>query len=414
MTDSEQIKGNFPFPIFPRHAGLPDYHIVNEAHTKGKANSASIPSELGGGGHGLLGLTLSPTTYFQLTGNHFVKPANPGTIPLNVIGTAAAMAEIVRQHKEDLRVYRLVENTELALKSQLIDTFDETYFRGLRNRHTGFFGITYLDMIAHLYHSYGLITALDIIENEKRMDKPYDPSEAIETYFDQIEDAVEFAEAGNSPFSDTQIVTKAFIQMFSTGLYKDECRAWNQLTVPARTWPAFKSIFLAANKEIREMQSLTGSTGLAGNVTQELFEQTSDALTAIATSTATQAEEVANVVVTTTNIQQEIRTVLSQLQAMQARLTAVENFTTWTSTDGGGRQGGRGAGRGAGRGGGRGRGQGGRGRGNQNNESYCHTHGRTRRDDHTSATCENPREGHIATATLHNREGGSNRYCGDE
>ena len=48
MTDSEQIKGNFPFPIFPRHAGLPDYHIVNEAHTKGKANSASISSELGG------------------------------------------------------------------------------------------------------------------------------------------------------------------------------------------------------------------------------------------------------------------------------------------------------------------------------------------------------------------------------
>ena len=138
------------------------------------------------------------------------------------------------------------------------------------------------------------------------------------------------------------------------------------------------------------MQSLTGSTGLAGNVTQELMEQTSDALTAIATSTATQAEEVANVVVTTTNIQQEIRNVLLQLQSMQARLTAVENFTRWNEGAGGGytAPGGRGAGRGAGRDGGRGRGQGGRGRGNHHNESYCHTHGRTRRDDHTSATCE--------------------------
>ena len=243
MTDSEHIKGNFPFPIFPRHAGIPAYHSVNEVHTKGKANAASISSELGGGAHGLLGLTLSPTTYFQLTGNHFVKPANPGTIPLNVIGTAAAMTETVRQHKEYLRVFRLVENTELSLKSQLIDTFEETYFRGLRNRHTGFLGITYLDMIVHLYNNSGLTSALDIIESKKRMDKLYDPSEAIETYFDQIEDAVEFAEAGNSPFSDTQIVTKAFIQIFSTGLYKDECRTWNQLLVPARTWPAFKSIF---------------------------------------------------------------------------------------------------------------------------------------------------------------------------
>ena len=93
------------------------------------------------------------------------------------------MNGIVRQHKEDLRVLHLVENTELALKSQLIDTFEETFFRRLRNRHTGFFGITYLQMITHLYDSYGLITALDIIENEKRIDKPYDPSEVIDTYF---------------------------------------------------------------------------------------------------------------------------------------------------------------------------------------------------------------------------------------
>ena len=43
------------------------------------------------------------------------------------------------------------------------------------------------------------------------MDVPYDPSTDIESYFDQIEDAVEFAAAGNSPLSTTQIITKAFI-----------------------------------------------------------------------------------------------------------------------------------------------------------------------------------------------------------
>ena len=319
------------------------------------------------------------------------------------------MAETVRQHKEQLRVYRLVENTELALKSQLIDTFDETYFRGLRNRHTGFFGATYLQMITHLYDSYGLITALDIIENEKRMDKPYDQSEAIEIYFDQVEDAVEFAEAGNSPFTNTQIVTKAFIQMFATGLYKDECRAWNQLLVPARVWPAFKAIFLAANKEIREMQALTGSVGTAGNVTQDLMEQTSQALSAIATSTATQAEDVANVVVSTTNVEEQLQLTMHQMNGLNVRLTAVENFNSWSTGTGAGRGNHRGRGQpGRGASGGRGRGRG----GGNNDESYCHTHGRTRRPDHTSPTCLNPTEGHISTATLHNREGGGNRFCG--
>ena len=75
----------------------------------------------------------------------------------------------------------------------------------------------------------------------------------METYFNQVEDAVEFAEADNYPFTNTQIATKAFVQIFATRLYKDERRAWNKLPFHARTWLAFKTIFLTANREIREV-----------------------------------------------------------------------------------------------------------------------------------------------------------------
>ena len=64
MTDSESIKGNFPFPIFPHHHGLPDYSIVNQVHTKGKANASSITSELGGGRTASLAL-LCPLQLFS-------------------------------------------------------------------------------------------------------------------------------------------------------------------------------------------------------------------------------------------------------------------------------------------------------------------------------------------------------------
>ena len=151
MTDSESIKANFPYPIIPREPGLPDFQKINEVHTKGKANCASVPSTLGGGAHGLLGLGLTPTTYLQLTGNAFGWPPNPGLLPQNVIGTNAQMAEIVHRHKEGLRVYRQVVATDLALKSQLLDVFDDIYFRGLRDRHTGFTSITYMEMVTHLY-----------------------------------------------------------------------------------------------------------------------------------------------------------------------------------------------------------------------------------------------------------------------
>ena len=124
------------------------------------------------------------------------------------------MSKIVRQHKEELRVFRQVAATDLALKSQLLDIFEEMYFRRLRDRHTSFTSVTYMQMITHLYNDYGIITAIDIMENEKRMDTPYDLSVAIESYLDQIEDTVGFTEASNSPFSTTQISIKAFVQMF--------------------------------------------------------------------------------------------------------------------------------------------------------------------------------------------------------
>ena len=106
------------------------------------------------------------------------------------------MAKLIRKNKEELRIFRQVENSDLALRAQLIDVFDKTYFRGLRNQHTGFAGVSYFQMISHIYVNYGTIITVDLIKNKRRMDTPFDQSGAIETYFDQIKDAVEFAEAG--------------------------------------------------------------------------------------------------------------------------------------------------------------------------------------------------------------------------
>ena len=397
MTDSETIKSNFPFSIIPREPGLPDFEKINGVHAKGKANCASVQSTLGGGSHGLLGLALSAPTYLQITGANFYRPVNPGLLPQAVVGTAAQMAEIVRRHKEELRMYRIVQATDDACKSQLLEAFDKIYFRGLRNRHTGFTGISYLDMITHLYNNFGIITAVDIMENEKRMDAQYDPSVAIESYFDQIETAVEFAEAGKSPFSTTQITTKAFIQMFQTGLYKDECKAWNRLVPLSRTWPTFKLIFTAAARELREMQSLSGNSQYANSVQvqHDLMEQTAMALSNLALSAQQNQTDVANVVTANTTLTTQQNTTAATLTAILARLNTLEQA------------------RGANTGGGSGRGAPRRNNNNNNNESYCHSHGRTRRDDHTSATCRNKKEGHNDAATLHNRLGGSDRFCGN-
>jgi hypothetical protein len=58
------------------HAGLPTYESLQTLHTELKANAGSVPSTLGGGQNGHLGLLLSAVRYATLT--HTVPWTQPG------------------------------------------------------------------------------------------------------------------------------------------------------------------------------------------------------------------------------------------------------------------------------------------------------------------------------------------------
>ena len=80
-----------------------------------------------------------------------------------MVGTTTQIAETVWQYREELSVFRQVIATDLVLILQLLDMFKDMYFRGLCDRHTGFIGITYIQIITHLYTNYGIINTVDII-----------------------------------------------------------------------------------------------------------------------------------------------------------------------------------------------------------------------------------------------------------
>ena len=63
----EKIVENFPYPTLTPIAGLPDYESLAELHTQSNSNSSSIQSNLGGGNHGLLAITLEPAVLNTLT-----------------------------------------------------------------------------------------------------------------------------------------------------------------------------------------------------------------------------------------------------------------------------------------------------------------------------------------------------------
>ena len=135
----ESIVASFPHQVIPRQIGQPTYATISEVHTKLKANAASIPSTLGGGMNGLLGLMLGPATYQAFTGRMFAAPQDPGAtpnIPANT--TVANTNRLVHQHAADLKTYQEYTRTDNTLKQQILNAYDDIYLRDLRNRHTGY------------------------------------------------------------------------------------------------------------------------------------------------------------------------------------------------------------------------------------------------------------------------------------
>jgi hypothetical protein len=68
---------------------------------------ANIPTTLGGGNHGLMGIIAKTARYLLMTGTVFVNPTNPGTYPANVAGNVAAgvWAQTEAEHKEEIIEY---------------------------------------------------------------------------------------------------------------------------------------------------------------------------------------------------------------------------------------------------------------------------------------------------------------------
>ena len=75
------ITAHFPHPVLDIITGTPTYTTLAPLFVHLNANASEIPSVLGGGSHGHLGLTLPPTEYVALTNSLFVSPTYPGSPP---------------------------------------------------------------------------------------------------------------------------------------------------------------------------------------------------------------------------------------------------------------------------------------------------------------------------------------------
>jgi hypothetical protein len=154
--------------------------------------------------------------------------------------TAAVIAETKQIHREATQVYRTYHNVDQAIKKLIIESFGEAYLNALLDKIVGYANCTSLQLLTNLLTYYAMIAPTELTQNYERLNTPYDPNLPIESLFQQIQDARDFAVAGGQPYGAAMIVNIAYTLVSNTGLFPDACQAWKPRAIAAKNMGAIQ------------------------------------------------------------------------------------------------------------------------------------------------------------------------------
>ena len=260
-------------------------------------------------------------------------------------------------------------------------------------------------ILQHLFDNYGNITPLELEDNDTKMRTTWDPNSPFDCLIKQVEDSQDYANDGSQPYTAEQLLRIAYIVVFKTGLYFEDCKAWNACPATTRTWDNFKTHFQNAQRLLRDQMRTTKQVSFHSNLAQHqplpatqppaeyqevLINLASSAaadcklLTKLATSVAainqhisqlnhksTQLSPLVQTDTNSTTTSTALSSVTTSLSELQQQLTELkkENASLRNSRTRPPRP-------------------------RQDNGNYCSTHGYCVGNQHTSETCQNKAPGH--------------------
>jgi hypothetical protein len=109
------------------------------------------------------------------------------------------------------------------------------YLDILNDDMVGFANTSTREMFDNLFLTYGSITAVDLEHNFENICKAWDPQQPVETLFKQIQDCVDYTEAGGITLGLAQKISVAYTKVFATGSFTSACRRWNEKEATDKT-----------------------------------------------------------------------------------------------------------------------------------------------------------------------------------
>jgi hypothetical protein len=396
--------------------GQPAYDSLQLLSTEIKANAASVPSTLGGGLYGHLGLIVSDAKYTALANTvPWISPTNPGPFTPPGGGTAAQL-EAAKDVWRELRTsFELCQATEKALIAQIVEAIDPIYLRALLNRTTGQYATNIRDILLHLFATHGTITPQQVKATEIAVyNMQYDISQPVDTVFNAIDDLSDLAEHANSPLTQQQLIDLAYVIFAKQPILQQDLRLWNRKPLVERTWANMLTHFRDAQTDLSTLPTAgdlyhqqpvhhaNAVTTMADLVAQRLLDAMpplEEPFTPVpqpdTINTALQQREL--------SLAAREATILTQMQELMAMMrTGTTTPHTDTTRN---PRGGRGRGRNTNR---NNAPTNGRANTERSPRQYCWSHGACA---HNGTTCNTRQPGHQASATFGNMMGGSTTNC---
>ena len=284
-----------------------------------------------GGNHGYIGIVMNNILYATLSPTPYNTPDDPGQLPA-LAGTAAQRDEQLRQFEERRRIHTNHNNMDDALKGIIIDTIEDPYLCEMRNKYTGYLGVTTRDLLDHLLDRYGKITPADIEECKKRMNEAIDTTQPIDVYFHKIDECIQYAANGKVAFTPEQILQTTYHAVNTSGMYHDACCEWHKKPSIDKTWDNFKAFIASEYHELKELQ-WTGQGGQSFHGAHNAIDIT-QALNNLALAATTDRDIVAKLMATNQQLVNTNKTLMDQLrQALDNNTKLIAALATTGTTD---------------------------------------------------------------------------------
>jgi len=300
--------------------GQPTSHDLTQLEKEIIAILANIPTTLGGGNHGHVGVIMDPIEYSNMTGGtFFVNPVNPGFYPADLALNAAAgtRARAEAEHKELINQFETFEGVRLGTKDLILEAVDNEYLSEIEHDTLGFLNQTPRQMIEHLLNQGGTLDFADTKDLLAERDGEWNVTENPQIYFNRVEKAMKglLRNGITSDLNERRDI--ALFQFKATGEFDPAVREWEAKPAAQKTWANIKT-FISTEYAKENKQNKLSAKHFKANAIQEQAEATEELINNLTEAHTRQME---TLIKTTTEAMKEMMLLLKENKTPENKAT---------------------------------------------------------------------------------------------